>query len=166
MRRRIVFVRHASSPKPPGVPDFERPLDDSGRDDARRMARHLDEEGLLPRRVLSSSAHRASETLDAMVEAVGDGDERFDIDRIRDLYDTDVDGTCEHIWGLPDACAGALLVGHNPTWSDAVSWLTGVRTKMPKGAAAVLSAEGESWSEAVQQGGCDLQAFIRPYEID
>jgi len=103
--------------------------------------------------------------LEAMREAFEVEDSAFDADVTRELYHTDVDGTCEHIWALPEDCAEIMLVGHNPVWSDAVSWLTGVRTNMPKGAAAVLTCRGEAWSGAVQRDGCGLLAFVRPAEL-
>jgi phosphohistidine phosphatase len=165
MERKIVFVRHVSSPKPAGIEDFDRPIDASGREDAAKMARHLESEGHLPRRVLCSEAERARQTLEAMREAFEVEDSAFDADVTRELYHTDVDGTCEHIWALPEDCAEIMLVGHNPVWSDAVSWLTGVRTNMPKGAAAVLTCRGEAWSGAVQRDGCGLLAFVRPAEL-
>jgi len=165
MERQLVFVRHVSSPKPRGVDDFDRPIDESGREDAARLARHLASEDRFPRRVLCSEAKRARQTLEAMREALEADAAEFDVDLRRDLYQTDVESTCEHVWGLPDDTTGVVLVGHNPIWSDAVSWLTGVRTKMPKGAAAVLTCSGDSWSHAVQRDSCGLLEFVRPAEL-
>lgn len=126
------------------------------------MAEHLLENDWLPRRVLCSRARRAKETWEAM-EAVLDGD--FDVTYTEKLYGADTETICEQIWGLPDDVAEVLLVGHNPGWSDAASWLSNVRTRMPKGSAALLETSGDSWSEAAQRGSCRLVGLVRPSEL-
>lgn len=164
MPRRLVFIRHVSSPHPRGVSDFDRPIDEEGRSDGERMARHLDERGWLPRRVLCSAAKRATETWEAMSSQL-DGDP-FDVTVTEKLYGADIDGICEQVWGLPADIDEAMLIGHNPGWSNVVSWLTGVRTKMPKGSAALVEADGGDWSEAVQKRRCELVELVRPIELD
>lgn len=162
MTRRLVLIRHVSSPHPTGVSDFDRPIDEQGRADGERMARHLEERGWLPRRVLCSAARRASETWEAMRSAV-DGD--FQVTFTEALYGADIDTICEHVWELPADLDEALLIGHNPGWSEAVSWLTGVRTKMSKGSAALLEASDAEWTESVQKRTCDLIELVRPIEV-
>jgi len=162
MPRKLVVIRHVSSPHPTGVSDFDRPIDEEGRADARRMARHLEDRGWLPRRVLCSAARRASETWEAMQSEV-DGD--FEVTFNEALYGADIDTICEQIWELPTELDEVLLIGHNPGWSDAVSWLTGVRTKMSKGSAALVEAAETEWAETVQERTCDLVELVRPIEL-
>ncbi len=162
MDRRIVFLRHVSSPHASGVSDFDRPIDDEGRDDARRMARHLAERDWLPTRILCSGARRARETWTCFSETV---DADFEVTYTDELYGAGIETICEQIWGLADQLDEVMLVGHNPGWSDTVSWLTGVRTRMPKGGAALVEAHGDEWSTAAQQHICELIELIRPHQL-
>jgi phosphohistidine phosphatase len=162
MHRRIVFMRHVSSPHPTGVSDFDRPIDDEGREDARHMARHLDDRDWLPRRVLCSSAKRARETWLSIDDTI---DADFEVTDHDELYGAGVETIGEQVWGLPDEAAEVLVVGHNPGWSDTVSWLTGVSTRMPEGSAALVEVDGDDWSAAVQPRSGELVELVRPYEI-
>lgn len=164
MKRQIVFVRHVSSPHPSGVSDFDRPIDDEGREDARRIAAHLESQGGIPRRVVVSSAERARETWESMEDGAGELAE-IDVDFTRELYGAGIDAICELVWGLPAERSRVLLVGHNPGFSDVVSWSTGVRTRLPKGGIARVQFEGEDWSEALQQRSGELVSFVRPAEL-
>ncbi|MFB6352293.1 MAG: histidine phosphatase family protein [Bradymonadaceae bacterium] len=162
MPRRLVFIRHVSSPHSRGVSDYDRPIDEEGRTNSERMARHLNDDEWLPRRVLCSAAKRAAETWEAMSSQV---DADFEVTFTDMLYSADIEDICEQIWGLSPDRRQALLIGHNPGWSDAVSWLTGVRTKMPKGSAALLEVPDAEWSEAVQKRKCELIELVRPFEL-
>ena len=160
MNRRLVFVRHVSSPHPSGVSDFDRPIDSEGREDAARLAVYLRDIDWLPHRVLCSDAKRARQTWEAMATEL-DGED-FEVDYTRELYGARIDGICEQIWALDIASEAAALVGHNPGFSDIVSWLTGIETSMPKGSAALLTTPDGTWSEVTQQNECDLEELVRP----
>lgn len=155
----IVFVRHAESPHPRGTSDYDRPLSDKGQNDAERIAERLEELDRLPERVVSSSAKRAQETWEAMASAV-DGDREVTWER--SLYGADVDDICEVVWSVPEGVDELLLIGHNPGFSNAVTWLTGVQTKMPTGSAAIVDLEGANWQQAVQRQCGDFDEMIRP----
>lgn len=165
MDRRIVLIRHVSSPHPSGTSDFERPIDEEGREDAARIVAHLEENGWLPDRILVSEARRARETWEAMCDASSRGAEAFDVDFERTLYGADVDEICEAIWALPNEVGAVAVVAHNPGLSDAASWFSGVRSRLPKGGVAILETRGDTWSEAAQNRTGRLESFIRPAEL-
>jgi phosphohistidine phosphatase len=62
--RRLMLLRHAKSDRPPGMPDHDRPLNGRGRDEAPLVGTYLAHNGLLPDRVLCSTAERTRETWD------------------------------------------------------------------------------------------------------
>jgi phosphohistidine phosphatase len=91
--------------------DHDRPLNDRGRKDAARMGRSLAKLGVAPEIVICSTAVRARETLERVMEAGG-----FDwpVQYEPALYMAGV----ANILGVVHSDAGehksALLVGHNP----------------------------------------------------
>ena len=65
----ILLMRHAkSSWKDHNLDDFERPLKKRGKKDARAMAQILVEKELLPQKLFSSSAKRACQTAEIVIE--------------------------------------------------------------------------------------------------
>jgi bisphosphoglycerate-dependent phosphoglycerate mutase len=62
--RRLILMRHAKAGWPAGVStDFDRPLDDKGRQDAVAVGQWLVAEGYWPDLALCSASRRTSETL-------------------------------------------------------------------------------------------------------
>ena len=157
--KHLILMRHVSSPHPAGVDDHDRPIDANGRRDAALVAERLVELGWVPPTVVCSDARRTRQTWKALETGL-EGD--FDVTYTDDLYAADVDAICEVLWGLADGVDEVLLVGHNPGFSDTTSWLTGVRTYMPKGAAALMTAAGDTWTEAIRRNHASLEEFIRP----
>ena len=68
--RRLMLLRHAKSDRPPGTPDHDRPLNRRGRDEAPLIGTYLAHNGLLPDRVLCSTATRTRETWDLVAGAL------------------------------------------------------------------------------------------------
>lgn len=108
----LYLLRHAKSDWGNArLSDHDRPLNDRGRKDAARMGRSLAKLGISPEVVICSTATRARETLDLVMEAGG-----FDwqVQYEPALYMAGV----SNILGVVKSDAGesrsALLVGHNP----------------------------------------------------
>ena len=65
----LIFMRHAkSSWDDPSLDDFDRPLNDRGREAAPQMANWYIQQGLVPDAVLCSASTRTRETLGLMLE--------------------------------------------------------------------------------------------------
>jgi len=60
--RTLVLLRHSKAVPPESMPDFERPLADRGRADARAAGRYLVAEGIEADLVLCSPSQRTRET--------------------------------------------------------------------------------------------------------
>src|SRR5215469_4295405 len=68
--RRLLLLRHAkSSWSEPGASDHERPLNRRGQEAAPRIGAYLAKHGLIPDRVLCSTARRARETWELVATA-------------------------------------------------------------------------------------------------
>ena len=68
----LLILRHAkSSWNYTDLSDYDRPLNARGKQDAPRMGEHLREQGLIPDRILTSSAKRAKKTAIRVAKACG-----------------------------------------------------------------------------------------------
>jgi phosphohistidine phosphatase len=164
--KRLFLLRHAkSSWDEPGFADRERPLAPRGRTAAKRIGRHLRDQGIAPQLVLCSPSARTRETLKRL--RLGDGPEV----RIEDdLYAASAGELLAVLSGLPDDVESVMLIGHNPGIEDLTLRLARkgeevdrVREKFPTAALATLAFDG-GWSE-LAPGGAKLMAFVKPKEL-
>ncbi|MFT3923079.1 MAG: CHAD domain-containing protein [Myxococcales bacterium] len=114
--RRLLLLRHAkSSWSDPSIEDHERPLAARGREDARRVAQHLQElteNGGGIDLVLCSSALRAQQTWAQVEKRV---EPRFGVRVARELYMPSQEELTLCLKQVPARAKTVLLVGHNPS---------------------------------------------------
>jgi phosphohistidine phosphatase len=107
---RLYLLRHARAAWPaPGGRDFDRPLDARGLAEAHDVALDANTAGLVPARIVSSTALRCRQTTAAFLDVFGDIPADFDDQLYSDgpeAYLAQVDR--HHL--LPSL----MLVGHNP----------------------------------------------------
>lgn len=113
--RRLILMRHATAATGGGR-DFDRPLTDAGRDEARRVGERLRILAQAPTRVISSSARRCQETWAAVCAGLGpDGPEPAAVEQDEALYNASPRELLEAIRDVVDGVDGTLLVvAHNP----------------------------------------------------
>ena len=136
----VIFLRHAKSDWNAGATDdLSRPLADRGRAAAAAVGCFLAEGGHVPNLVLCSPADRARQTLDIAVAA---GRWTCPIEMAEELYY----GTVEDMVTL--ACKRKvpllMLIGHEPTMSSALEFLTGAELRMPTGALARVNLNSDN----------------------
>lgn len=164
----LSILRHAkSSWGDATLADFDRPLNERGRDAAPRMGALMRREGLRPDHILCSPAVRTRQTLDLIrgePDALPAGD--FD-DR---LYHATPTTMLRVMREVADTCRHVLLVGHNPGLQQLSVWLiaTGsaskrreLAEKLPTGALVVVTFEADRWRD-IQPGTGHLRLFARP----
>lgn len=145
--RRLTLLRHAkSSWDDPELEDFDRPLNPRGLrnlpDMGRRLARRDDRPGL----VVASPALRALSTARGIAREIGYRDDR--IVEVPALYMAGPDTILGVIRGLPDDCRHAMLVGHNPGFTDFANTLAGVRVdNLPTASMLCVDFPAESWAD-------------------
>ncbi len=121
--KNLLIIRHAkSSWDNPAWGDLERPLNARGKRDAPLMGRLLRERGVLPDLILSSPAKRARKTAMRIAEAVGYPEDLISIEPA--IYMQGVRALLDLIAKLPDSVKRALIVGHNPDFTEFVELLT------------------------------------------
>lgn len=163
MLRRLILLRHAKSDWKSGADtDHGRPLNARGRRDAPRIAAKLAELAWVPELVLSSDSARTRETWSLMAEPLGAPPVSF----TEDLYLGDLEAIREAVSSVDAGVGCLMLIGHNPGWEDASTFLTATGVAMTTCNAAMMSLEADSWSAAIGQGGAwSLEHLLRPKEI-
>jgi len=160
----VLLMRHAKSDRAhwSGV-DHDRPLAVRGREAAGAMGRFMAAADLVPDRALSSTAIRASETLDLLIS--GGGWQGVTTERRESLYGA---GPGE-VWRVVERAdrgeSRLLLVGHEPGWSESVYFLTGgARVRMATGMLARIDFEAERWEDCRPGSGL-LSGLFPPRAI-
>lgn len=169
--RTLLLLRHAkSSWGNDSLPDHDRPLNRRGREAATGMGRYLRDAGPVPDLALCSTAVRARETLDRLLESLGRPVEvRLD----RALYLASDERLAERIAAAPEEAGVLLVVAHNPGMARLAVRLaaTGdaasrgrLQRKLPTAGLARLEADAARWGDLVRGGG-ELAAFVRPKDL-
>jgi phosphohistidine phosphatase len=132
----LYLLRHADAGDPTAWTgdDADRPLSKKGRRQSKRLAAHLQDLDVQVDAILTSPKVRASATAKIVGGGVGSKpvvDERLAVD-------FGFEALAAVIAGLPPETGSVMLVGHDPDFSDALSWLVGAALPMRKGALAVI----------------------------
>ena len=139
----LLIMRHAkSSWNYPELSDYDRPLNARGKRDAPRMGKHLRQAGLLPDRILTSSAKRARKTANKVAKACGYTGK---VKKLDALYDTVPGVYFDVLQALPDKYQCVMVFGHNPTMEQLVNHLTGEIKRMPTAALAYIELPIQHW---------------------
>jgi phosphohistidine phosphatase len=158
----LFILRHAkSSWDDATLSDFERPLNERGKQAAAFMGRFGRENRLEPSVILSSPAERAKRTAILFKDAAGFSCELLFDDSI---YEASPHTLAQVVSGIDDAHASAMLVGHNPGMEGFIRFLTGDLEPMPTAALAVIDLIIDKWTE-IGDGCGELQNIYRPKEL-
>lgn len=143
--------------------DFDRPLSDRGRKDARRAGRFLRAAGLEPDAIVASPSARTRATVRIVARRAG---LRAPVLFEQALYGTEADAYLELLRALDPEVTLPLVVGHNPALEQLVACLGAGLVRLPTGAVLLIRAGTElnplaSWSE-LGPGRCTLQWLLVP----
>ena len=140
----LLILRHAkSSWKYPEFSDYDRPLNSRGKRDAPRIGKYLHQQGLIPDRILTSSAKRARKTANKVAKSCGYTGK---VKKLEAFYDTVPGVYFEVLQALPDKYQRVMVVGHNPTLESLVNHLTGQIERMPTAALAHIALPIQRWN--------------------
>jgi phosphohistidine phosphatase len=120
--KRIIAVRHAKASNPePGQKDFDRPLAERGKKDAKDMGAKLYGEGIAIDQFVSSPAKRARRTCKAFIEEyTRSKEEMLQVDK---LYNAPIADFYEVIAGLDNSKDSVAIFSHNPGITNFVNSL-------------------------------------------
>ena len=108
--RELLLLRHAHAELAgAGQDDIDRPLSRQGLAEAEAAGKWLKAHHLLPDRIICSSARRARETLEQVLQVTGFIEQRQE----SRIYDA-TPGTLMQVADEHKECSRLMLVGHNP----------------------------------------------------
>lgn len=118
---RLVLLRHAKAERAGAVDDVLRPLRLDGRRQAGRVGVALRDGGLVPERVLCSSALRTRQTWELLAAHLGDAEPELTVSDA--LYAADVEDVLGVVRQTDARVRTLLVVGHEPTMAATASFL-------------------------------------------
>ena len=174
--RRLILVRHAKAEQPAtGQADVDRPLTPRGLLDAEVGGREL--AGIaVPDVVLCSPSRRTRQTWRSVLEGLSAGlaegaqKPQPDVRYVQALYEASMFDVVETVRKAAGTASVVVVVGHEPTMSDATTALAGpgsdpeavrqVKSGFPTSGIAVLAVERE-WADLAPGDG-RLEQFVVP----
>jgi phosphohistidine phosphatase len=145
----LYLVRHAQA-FPNAASDFERMLTIPGQQEAAGLAERLVTLDSPPDVVLTSPAVRCVGTTDVIAAALGIPER---VQRIDALYNAPINVLLDTLKWLGPNAKSAMIVGHNPSVSELVVYLSDhVFNFLPPAGCACLTIKSELWSQ-LRRGG-------------
>jgi phosphohistidine phosphatase len=167
---RLLLLRHAKAVPHDPAHDHARGLIERGRSDAMRMGKFIAKQKYGVTASVHSGAKRTKETLAIALAELPKG---IPIATEPRLYEAPTSGFIASLKDLPQDAKVVLLVGHNPSISEAAHRLVGrgdekalarMETKFPTSGLAVIDFDVARWSE-IGAGAGRLVAFETPSSL-
>lgn len=161
----VILVRHAEAgPKDLPMPDKDRPLTASGKNDLERLKPALLSQDIKPDHIYSSSANRAAQTA-AIYAAFYDmcGSISFH----DELYHPDARAIVDFARRRDDALQSIAIVGHNPELEEAAQllWEGSFDATVPTSACICLGFDVERWEDMRENAGkMEYYEYPKKYE--
>jgi phosphohistidine phosphatase len=158
----LLLLRHAkSSRNDPTLNDFDRPLNDRGKDDAKLMGLWLGRQQIVLDAVISSPAKRARQTAEIFLNAAdvslaASFDER--------IYEAGVKQLLTVVSEIDPSRNTVLLIGHNPGFEELAESLTGQPRPFATATIAVIELSVEEWRDVRPRSG-KLRLLVTPKEL-
>jgi phosphohistidine phosphatase len=160
----LLLMRHAkSSWKDDSLADHERPLKKRGRNDAKTIAKEIKKNDLVPDIILSSTAERARETVEILIDTL---DFKNEVIYLGALYMAEPQDFIEILKTLNNKNKTAMLVGHNPGMEAYLQIIDGEIESMPTSGLGQLVLAIDDWADISLDSMGDLLGFWTPKGLD
>ena len=164
----LMLMRHAKSDWHSQTADIDRPLNERGSQDARRMGAHLKQQDLVPDKMIVSAALRTQQTAALLLESFSVAEENIIIDK--DLYLADINTLRETIDIYARENERLLILAHNPGMDYLVSYLASSPPPLSESGklmttCAVACFSFDSIDAIKRLGQGELKKLIRSKEI-
>jgi phosphohistidine phosphatase len=155
----LLLLRHAKSVKNDGtLVDFDRSLNNRGKDDAELIGSFLGDQKIVPDLVLSSPAKRARRTTELVLKAA-DWNRTPEFDER--IYDASLYRLLNVVSEIGSSNNVVMLVGHNPGFEELLAALTGELAGLPTCAVASIDLQVNDWAKAGVRAG-KLKWLVTP----
>ncbi|WP_124639844.1 SixA phosphatase family protein [Amniculibacterium aquaticum] len=140
--KKLILVRHAKSDWPENTEDIDRPLAESGVDEAQKMSEFLKTRGLEFDKLISSPAKRALKTCEIFNEI-------FETDSTINskLYNPSENNFLSVIYDLDDSDTSIAMFSHNNGISNFANYLTEGLFHFPTCGVAGFEINCNKWSD-------------------
>jgi phosphohistidine phosphatase len=159
----LLLMRHGkSSWKDESLEDFERPLKKRGRKDSKKIASVIASNNLIPDIIISSSATRARETVDVVVDALDFKNRIVFSDALYMGEPRDILAALEN---LNDDYNSVMIVGHNPGLEAYLQIIDGEIEALPTAGFGQLVLVLDRWQDLSFDTMGDLVGFWTPKSL-
>ncbi len=159
----LLLMRHGkSSWKDDSLDDHDRPLKKRGRKDSKRIAQEIENNDLYPHIILSSSAIRAKETVEIIVDTLDYNNQIIFSD---ELYMAEPEDFIQVLSVLSDDYDKVLVVGHNPGMETYLQIVEGDIECLPTAGLGHLSLVLDSWQDISMDTIGELVGLWKPREL-
>jgi phosphohistidine phosphatase len=159
----LLLMRHGkSSWKDDSLSDHERPLKKSGRRDTKRIAQEIEKNDLYPHIILSSSAARAKETAEILMDTLGFENRIIFSDQ---LYMAEPEDFIDVLSQLDDDYDTVLVIGHNPGMEAFIQIIDGEIETLPTAGLGQLVLVLDSWQDISLDTIGELVGLWKPREL-
>ena len=163
MKKKLLLLRHAkSSWDESNLSDYERPLNNRGKQNASTMGNFLKKENLVPDLIISSTAKRADKTANIIAKKSGYNKKILES---KVLYGATTDDYISVIHDISNEHKIVLLVGHNPTIEEVVERIIDERHIMKTCSLAHIDLLIDSWKKFDYGIECKLIDLIHVREL-
>ena len=161
--RTLIVMRHAkSSWKNSLLSDHERPLNRRGIRSADDLGQQLSDTEFEPQIVISSDSTRTTDTWHGMWSHLPRADIRFR----RDFYLGGLPDIQIALSEIPTSVERVMVLGHNPGFSLAAGWLSGLHIELKTAYAAILQQQASDWSGVHHGASWALKQILVPRVIE
>ena len=152
--KELLLLRHAKSSWDYAVSDRNRPLTEKGMKRITQMARASSTIFQSQEIIFSSPANRALHTATLMMHSLGIDFKKLNVNET--LYTFEASQILDFIYALEDQFDKVICVGHNPAFSNVISYLSDTTIgNLPTAAWARITFTQSHWSD-VSDGKCTL----------
>ena len=147
----LYLLRHGEATLSSGaVNDFNRTLSKAGVEQLERLAKSLKFKGIIFDMVICSASNRTLETMEIISKEIEVKNKAL----LQEMYEATSSGLLELIVNTPDEIENLLLVGHNPSISAVLSYLSGENfISLKPGMMAIIRIYQESWANTGKNTG-------------
>lgn len=159
--KQLLLARHAKSTwKDKEVEDIDRPLKESGINEAYKIAKKLEKLDCYPDKIITSPANRAIHTALIYSRLLKYASKKIDI--TYELYLPKTDKLFKFIKDLDNADSTIMIVGHNPSFTEIANMLLKEKVEEIETAGVVaINFKVKHWSEITSKSG-KLEFNISP----
>ena len=158
----VLLIRHTKSDWSNILPDFDRPIREDRKDDAKLIAKEVQKRHYKADYIAASPAKRTMQT----AKLICDVWELKYADIVHDpsLYESSANQILSHIRSLDKKISKAVIVCHNPSVTNFVNTYTGSRIdNVPTTGAVLIHFDCDKWNEINGEGR--LEWFLKPKEL-